>query len=79
MSLPGGPELLIILLVLMLLFGASKLPKLARSMGQASQEFKSGLKEGYRDEPTGCASCGQQIVAGARFCAGCGAESPTVS
>ncbi|MEA2475987.1 MAG: hypothetical protein QOC87_186, partial [Actinomycetota bacterium] len=42
----GAPELIIVLLVVLLLFGASRLPKLARSMGQASKEFKSGMKEG---------------------------------
>ena len=35
----------------MLLFGASRLPKLARSMGQASREFKQGINEGTVDEP----------------------------
>jgi sec-independent protein translocase protein TatA len=42
----GGPELLIILVVVLLLFGSTKLPKLARSLGQAQNEFKSGLKDG---------------------------------
>ena len=42
----GGPELLIVLIVILLLFGGAKLPKLARSLGQAQNEFKSGLKEG---------------------------------
>ena len=42
----GGPELLIILVVILLLFGSTKLPKLARSLGQAQNEFKTGLKEG---------------------------------
>lgn len=42
----GGPELLIVLVVVLVLFGGSKLPKLARSLGQAQNEFKSGLKEG---------------------------------
>lgn len=42
----GGPELLIVLVVILLLFGGAKLPKLARSLGQAQNEFKSGLKEG---------------------------------
>ncbi|ELZ35646.1 twin-arginine translocation protein, TatA/E family subunit [Halorubrum tebenquichense DSM 14210] len=40
-----GPELLIILLVLVLLFGANKIPKLARSTGQAMGEFKKGREE----------------------------------
>lgn len=41
-GIPGGPELLIILGIAVLLFGASKLPSLARSMGMASGEFKKG-------------------------------------
>ncbi|MFC6752871.1 Sec-independent protein translocase subunit TatA/TatB [Halorubrum tibetense] len=44
-GIPVGPELLIILLVLVLLFGANKIPKLARSTGQAMGEFKKGREE----------------------------------
>ena len=44
-GLPVGPELLIILLVLVLLFGANKIPKLARSTGQAMGEFKKGREQ----------------------------------
>ena len=43
----GAPELLILLLVVLLIFGGAKLPKLARSMGQAQTEFKRGIKEGH--------------------------------
>jgi sec-independent protein translocase protein TatA len=46
----GPVELLIILGIVLLLFGGAKLPKLARSMGQASKEFKKGLSEGAADE-----------------------------
>jgi sec-independent protein translocase protein TatA len=42
----GPTELIIILLIFMLLFGAAKLPKLARSLGESSREFKKGLAEG---------------------------------
>ena len=42
----GAPELIIILLVILLLFGGAKLPKLARSLGQAQKEFKQGIAEG---------------------------------
>lgn len=42
----GGPEILIIVVVIVLLFGSSQLPKLARSIGQAQKEFKEGIKEG---------------------------------
>lgn len=44
--MPQGPELIIILIVILLLFGGAKLPKLARSLGQAQNEFKRGLKDG---------------------------------
>lgn len=50
----GAPELLIILLIVMLIFGGAKLPKLARSLGESSKEFKKGLAEGAgaaEDEP----------------------------
>ena len=46
----GPLELLIILGIVLLLFGGAKLPKLARSMGQESKEFKTGLSEGVADE-----------------------------
>jgi sec-independent protein translocase protein TatA len=42
----GPTELIIILLIVLLIFGGAKLPKLARSMGQAQKEFKKGLDEG---------------------------------
>ena len=42
-------EILIILLVVLLLFGASKIPQLMRSMGQGINEFKKGIKEGEKD------------------------------
>ena len=42
----GAPELIIVLLVVLLLFGSTKLPKLARSIGEASKEFKKGVNEG---------------------------------
>jgi sec-independent protein translocase protein TatA len=50
----GPTELIIVLLVVLVLFGGAKLPKLARSMGQAQSEFKRGIKEGSTpsdDEP----------------------------
>lgn len=41
-----GPDLLIVLAVVALLFGSSRLPKLARSLGAAKAEFERGLGEG---------------------------------
>jgi sec-independent protein translocase protein TatA len=46
----GLPELLIVLVVVLLLFGLARLPKLARSLGQASKEFRKGAAEGGRDD-----------------------------
>ncbi len=45
----GAPELIIILAVVLLLFGSTRLPKLARSLGQASKEFKHGVNEADDD------------------------------
>lgn len=42
---PGGPELLVVVLVAILLFGADKVPKLARSSGEALGEFRKGREE----------------------------------
>ncbi|SIR12717.1 sec-independent protein translocase protein TatA [Haladaptatus litoreus] len=42
---PGGMELAVILLIAVLLFGANKIPKLARSTGEAMGEFKKGRQE----------------------------------
>lgn len=42
----SGPELLIIVVVLVLLFGAKKLPDLARSIGASAKEFRRGVEEG---------------------------------
>ena len=45
----GFPELLVILLIVLLLFGAARLPEIARSLGKSIQEFKKGVKEIERD------------------------------
>lgn len=46
----GLPELLVVLVILLLLFGASRLPKLAKSIGESAGELKKGLKTGVTDE-----------------------------
>ena len=42
----GPPELIIVLVIVLLLFGGKKLPELARSLGQAKREFGEGSKHG---------------------------------
>lgn len=49
----GATEFVIILLVVLLLFGSTRLPRLARSLGQASKEFKHGIREGADDDERG--------------------------
>jgi sec-independent protein translocase protein TatA len=44
-GIPGGTELVVILLIAVLLFGANKIPKLARSTGQAMGEFQKGREQ----------------------------------
>jgi sec-independent protein translocase protein TatA len=46
----GPNEWLLIILVVLVLFGASAIPKFARSLGKAKSEFEKGLKEG-KDAP----------------------------
>jgi sec-independent protein translocase protein TatA len=41
-----GPDLIIVLVIVALLFGGTQLPKLAKSLGQAKTEFERGIKEG---------------------------------
>jgi sec-independent protein translocase protein TatA len=41
----GGPEMLIVLAVVLLMFGAKKVPELARSLGKAQKEFKDGASD----------------------------------
>lgn len=47
----GAPEILIILAVVLLLFGSTRLPALARSLGQASSEFKAGIRDKGAESP----------------------------
>ena len=46
----GLPELAVILVVLLLVFGSKRLPEIARSIGRSGREFKRGLSEGRRGE-----------------------------
>lgn len=47
----GLPEVLLLLAIVLLIFGASRLPALARSLGKSTHEFKAGMREGDAEEP----------------------------
>ena len=57
----GWTELIIILFVVLLLFGANKLPDLARSMGRSARIFKSEVKEMRNEDEAGTATQQRQI------------------
>lgn len=46
MGMPGHMEIILIVFIILLLFGAKKLPELSRSLGKSLGEFKKGQKEG---------------------------------
>jgi sec-independent protein translocase protein TatA len=48
-SMPGGPEMLLIMLAILLLFGAKRIPDLARGLGKGIREFKDATKEVKRE------------------------------
>ena len=45
----GPPEIGLILVIVLVLFGGSQLPKLAKNLGKAQQEFKKGLDDGKKE------------------------------
>jgi sec-independent protein translocase protein TatA len=49
----SGTELLVIFGIIILLFGATKIPALARSLGQAKKEFKKASREDEEDQAAG--------------------------
>jgi sec-independent protein translocase protein TatA len=51
----GYQELLIILVIVLILFGANRLPELARSLGSSVKEFKKGVNEVQKDEAAAAA------------------------
>ena len=46
----GAQEWLLVLLVILLIFGARKLPELARSLGSSAKEFRKGIEEGSKED-----------------------------
>jgi sec-independent protein translocase protein TatA len=72
----GLPELMVILVIVIIIFGASRLPQLGAGVGGAIKNFKNAV--GSADEPKAspqvgaCASCGTVNPADSSFCGKCG-------
>ena len=49
----GSTEVIVILLIVFVLFGASAIPRFARSIGQAKKEFEGGLKDAEQSKQSG--------------------------
>jgi len=45
----GSTEIIVIVIAILILFGASAIPKFAKSLGKAKTEFEKGLKEGIKE------------------------------
>jgi sec-independent protein translocase protein TatA len=59
----GSGELIIVLIIVLLVFGGSQLPKLAKNLGKAQKEFKDGLADGMKDDEPAAQPAAQQAVA----------------
>ena len=77
----GTTELVIILVILVLIFGATKLPQLGGALGKTIKSFKHEMKEGAKEEDQKpgeaaagfCPHCGAEVKdAETKFCAKCG-------
>ena len=58
----GGPEMMVIFLIVLLLFGGAKLPGLAKGLGQSIKEFKKASREG--DDESAAPPAASQVSAG---------------
>jgi sec-independent protein translocase protein TatA len=74
----GLPELIVILVIVIVIFGANRLPQLGAGVGSAIKNFKNAM--GSADEPNSspqigaCANCGTVNPADSRFCRKCGKQ-----
>ena len=56
----GAPELIIILVIILVIFGGSQLPKLARSLGTSAKELRKGLKDDDKTDATSNATVAEK-------------------
>jgi sec-independent protein translocase protein TatA len=58
----GSGELIIVLVIVLLVFGGSQLPKLAKNLGKAQKEFEDGLADGMKDDKPAAQSTPPAVV-----------------
>lgn len=58
----GMDGIIVLVVVVLVLFGSTQIPKLARSLGSAQKEFKKGLDEGASDDGPGTKSAAQAVA-----------------
>jgi len=74
----GMPELLVIMVIALLVFGAGRLPEIGSSLGKAIKGFKESAEKPEPEEPKpqvrgrACPQCSAALDAEARFCPNCG-------
>ena len=77
----GMPELLVILVIALLVFGAGRLPEIGSSLGKAIKGFKQASEKPEAEPPEtkevkdagkACPTCGRAVQPDAQFCPGCG-------
>lgn len=77
----GPGEILLFVVVILFLFGAKRIPEFFRSLGQATNEFKKGQREGTVEAAPiegPCPFCGVEIPSDAKFCPGCAKDASEV-
>jgi sec-independent protein translocase protein TatA len=79
----GSQDLLVGLAIVLLLFGAKKLPELAASLGKSMKEFKKGVSEVGQEEPPpppgpsrACPACKTSLECDWSHCPRCGTAAP---
>jgi sec-independent protein translocase protein TatA len=71
----GLPELLVIFVIVLVIFGANRLPKIAKDLGSGIREFKKSIS-GESDEikEITCSKCSTKMPSGTKFCPNCGTQ-----
>jgi len=69
----GSQDLVVGLVIVLVLFGAKKLPELAGSLGKSMKEFKKGVSEATEEEPVKPETSTAAAASAARTCASCSA------